>query len=119
MRRAASTYRSWVIVACLAALCLSPAAAEPPGKGDLDPSGDRPETVLFNSVTTSASSVPLPDEKRTRQQGIDNLLAIIHQQAAVVFKSKYCQYLSDQCVDVTHRAERAATPIRSPPLRNS
>ncbi len=119
MRRAASTYRSWVILACLAALCLSPAASEPPGKGDLGPSGDRPETVLFNSVTTGASSVLPPDDKRTRQHSIDNLLAVIHQQAAVVYKSKYFSYLSDQSIDVTHRAERAATPIRSPPLRNS
>lgn len=119
MLRANSKYRFWVILACLLALCLSPAATGSQGKGSWDNSGTAPKTALFNSLTASASSVLLAGGKRTRLHSIDNLLAVIHSQVHIVFKRESSPFLSDVSAEVTHCADYSTFSIRAPPVRHS
>jgi hypothetical protein len=119
MHRATAKYRFWVILVCLLGLCLSPAATEPQGAGSLENSRTDPQKVLFAPVTTSASSVLLAGEKRTRLYGFDKLLAVIHRQVSIVSKRVSFPFLSDESAEVTHCADQSAIPIRAPPIRHA
>lgn len=119
MMRTAATCRFWVVLVCLLALCLPPAATAPQGQGRLENTESGPGRVLFATAAGNAASVLTADKKRPRQNGPDNLLAIFHRQLCIVAKKVPRPFLSDENANVAHRADRSAIPIRAPPLRHA
>jgi hypothetical protein len=115
--RTAATCRFWVVLVCLLALSLPPAATAPQGQGRLENTESGPAKVLFAAAPGNAASVLPAGEKKPRQHGIDKLLAILHRQLSIVSQKVPPPFLSDENADVAHRADRAAIPIRAPPRR--
>lgn len=119
MMKTAATCRFWVVLVCLLALCLPPAATTPRELDRLENTESGPGKVLFATAAGNAGSVLPADKKRPRQNGPDNLLAIFHRQLGIVAKKVPPPFLSDESADVAHRADRSAIPIRAPPLRRA
>jgi hypothetical protein len=119
MLRSTSKYRFRVVLACLLSICLSSATTESQRAGGLDDSRSGSKKVLFTFVTTSAPSVLLVTGERTRSHGFDNLLAIFHEQAHIVFNKESSPFHSDGSAEAIHFTDRSEIPIRASPFRKS